>query len=110
MENKVYRIKRRLSKTKVLGMIRDHMGGLQDLKFSDFTFKELRGFYLVKFYQNGRFIEVWFHHWCGRVGFRVDHWCYLDEYDDQLTFIESQFCHVSLDYLVKHGLVEEVAA
>ena len=107
----MYQLKKNLSKTKVLNLLKSQEGGrFKNLAFSDFCFRKYGPqMYMLSFSDDGVHYEMWLHHWYGRIGYRLDGWCFVDEYDDQMTQCSSQFCHVDLDTMISLGLVEEVA-
>lgn len=110
MEKKGYKIRCGLSKTKIVKLLRDHVGGYEELKLSDFSFRRIRDLYFIKFCYHEFRIEMAFHYWAGKIGFRLEWFVYPDEYTDRAVCVESRFVHVDLDYLFRNKIAEEVSA
>lgn len=105
----IYVIKSRLSKKKLIRMLKDHFSGLEQLGLHDFVIKYFKGIWFIKFYHLDYRIEMWFRNWSGKTGFRLDFFVWDEERGSYRKF-DDVFVHVAQDYLVENGLVEEVKA
>lgn len=102
-----YVIKSRLSKKKLIRMLKDHFSGLEQLGLHDFEIMYFKGIWFMKFYHQDYCIEMWFRNFSGKTGFRLDIFVWDEERGSYRKF-DNMFVPVSLDYLVENGLVEEV--
>lgn len=102
-----YVIKSRLSKKKLIRMLKDHFSGLEQLGLHDFEFRYFKGIWFMRFYHQDYRIEMWFQRWSEKTGFRLGFYVWDEEYGSYRKF-DNMFVPVSLDYLVENGLVEEV--